>query len=128
LIIKRFEGFELEKDQKNQPTDLFNRSEVTFNAEGEDRDFHVLYLRYFDEIVDQLTPFQENPVLKISSKDVYLKDIVALSALMTDPTLVEHKRIYINEEQGFKKIFSQLNQEKLTSVVKELVTNKQSKL
>jgi hypothetical protein len=121
MLLTRSEGFELEKEQKNHPTDMFNRSEITYRVDGNEREFHVVYVRYFDEVVNQLTPFQANPVFTVSGQDVYLKDIVALVALMTNKDNVTNKRIYINNEKEFKQLFEGLDVEKLQATVSSLL-------
>jgi hypothetical protein len=120
MLLKRSEGFELEKEQKNHPTDMFNRSEVTYSVGGEEREFQVVYIRYFDEIVDQLTPFPANPVFTASGKEVFLKDIVAITALMTNTNYQTNKRIYINDEKEFKQLFKNLDVEKLKNAIESL--------
>lgn len=124
MELIRSEGFELIKEEKNHPTDMFNRSEVTYLLDGKEREFQVVYLRYFDEIIDQVTPFQTNPVFTTSGKEVFLKDIVALVALLTNEKNQLNKRIYISDGKEFKSLFAGLDVEKLQNTMETLYKNK----
>lgn len=120
LIIKKCNGYELEKEKKNTSEDFFNRSEVTFVDEGVEKTLHVLYVRFFDEISTEYTPFTENPIYSVGDKQYYFKDIVALICLLKNPTLRKRKRVYINDQDEFASYFSNLNKDKLFGILQAL--------
>ena len=62
MLIKECIGYELEKEKSNTSEDFFNRSEVTFIEDAEEKTLHVLYVRYFDEIFHEFTPYQQDPI------------------------------------------------------------------
>ncbi len=49
MLLKKCEGYELEKEKSNTSEDFFNRSEVVYVENGKEKTLHVLYVRYFDE-------------------------------------------------------------------------------
>lgn len=101
MIIKKCIGYELKKEKPNTSEDFFNRSEVTYVLDGQEKTLHVLYVRYFDELINEFTPFEEDPIFKVANREVYVKDIVALVCLLKNPDLKERKRIYINTQKEF---------------------------
>ncbi|WP_246942319.1 hypothetical protein [Bacillus pinisoli] len=109
-------GFELEKAQPNTSEDFFNQSEVTFVEDGEEKTFHLLYIRYFDEVFPEFTPFTEDPVFQVSGRDVLFKDIVALVCLLKNPGFRNRKRVYVNTQKEFSQYFKDIDYNK----VKEL--------
>ncbi|WP_419956234.1 hypothetical protein ACN6MT_13760 [Neobacillus niacini] len=117
MLIKECTGYELEKEKSNTSEDFFNRSEVTFIDGSEERTLHVLYVRYFDEFLQELTPFQENPILSQDNLEVNFKDIVALVCLIKNPGLRNRKRLYINSKQEFASYFQDIDFDKLPEIV-----------
>lgn len=116
MLIKQCIGYELEKEKSNTSEDFFNRSEVAFVEDGKEKTLHVLYVRYFDEMVADITPFAEDPLFRAGSRDVYLRDIVALASLLKNPGYRHRKRVYINVEKEFADIFKGLEFDKLPQI------------
>jgi hypothetical protein len=109
MIIKEISGYELEKELPNTSEDFFNRSLVKFERDGEEETFHLLYVRFFEENMNETTPFEKNPIFTIGDREFLLADIVALVAFLKDEETKNRKRIYINEEKEFKKLFNDIN-------------------
>lgn len=116
MLIKEFIGYELEKEKSNTSEDFFNRSEVTFIEDGLEKTLHVLYVRYFDEIFNEFTPFEQNPIWKDGDNEVLFKDIVALVCLIKNPGLRHRKRLYINSKQEFASYFQDIDFNKLPEI------------
>lgn len=116
MLIKQCIGYELEKEKSNTSEDFFNRSEVTFVEDGKEKTLHVLYVRYFDELAGSITPFEQDPIFKAGTKDVYIRDLVALAALLKNPGYRHRKRVYINEQREFADIFTGLDYSKIPGV------------
>ncbi|WHX99149.1 hypothetical protein [Neobacillus sp. DY30] len=117
MLIKECIGYELEKEKSNTSEDFFNRSEVTFIEGSEEKTLHVLYVRYFDELYQEFTPFQQNPIFSKVNIEVTFKDIVALVCLIKNPGLRNRKRLYINSKQEFASYFQDIDFEKLPEIV-----------
>lgn len=124
MLIKECTGYELEKEKSNTSEDFFNRSEVKFVEDGEERTLHVLYIRYFDEILTEFTPYQQDPVLTHGDTEIFFKDIVALVCLIKNPGLRHRKRLYINSKNEFASYFKDIDYSKLAEI---LLTAKQNK-
>lgn len=120
MLIKKCIGYELEKEKPNTSEDFFNRSEVTFVDRGEEKTFHLLYVRYFDELISECTPFNEDPLFTAGEREIYFKDIVGLVFLLAFPQYKARKRVYINTIDDFKKPFKQMDVEKLQAVFEKL--------
>ncbi|ESU30294.1 hypothetical protein G3A_22140 [Bacillus sp. 17376] len=116
MLIKQCIGYELEKEKSNTSEDFFNRSEVTFVEDGKEKTLHVLYVRYFDELAGSITPYEQDPIFKAGTKDVYIRDLVALAALLKNPGYRHRKRVYINEQREFADIFTGLDYSKIPGV------------
>ena len=116
LIIKECKGFELEKEKSNTSEDFFNRSIVTFNEDGEEKTLHVLYVRYFDEVRHEFTPYEQDPIFVVQDHEIVFKDIVALVCLLKNPGLRSRKRLYINSKQEFATYFQDINFNKLPEI------------
>jgi len=123
LLIKECKGFELEKEKSNTSEDFFNRSEVTFVENGEEKTLHVLYVRYFDQIFSEFTPYQQDPVIVKEGIEVNFKEIVALVCLLKNPGLRSRKRLYINSKQDFAAYFQDINFNKLPEIILALKQN-----
>jgi hypothetical protein len=128
MQIIECKGYELEKAQPNTSEDFFNRSEVTFVEEGEQKTFHLLYVRYFDEVILQFTPFAKDPIFNVNGVDVYFKDIVAIVCLLKNPRFRSRKRVYINSQKEFSLYFEGINFEKLKELFEQIHSNGSYKL
>jgi hypothetical protein len=128
LLIKRCHGYELQKEKSNTSEDYFNRSEIIFVENGKERVFRVLYLRYFEEMLDEFTPWKKNPIFQVENRDIELKDIVALACFIKNSQYRNRKQVYINKGTEFSSCFEGLNLDKLKSFVQELEENKENDL
>lgn len=128
MLIKDCIGYELEKEKSNTSEDFFNRSEVTFIDESEEKTLHVLYVRYFDEFIQEFTPYQQYPIFTKDNIQVTFKDIVALVCLIKNPGLRNRKRLYINSKQEFASYFQDIDFEKLPEIVLGVKQNNNFKL
>lgn len=124
MIIIGYAGYELEKAQPNTSEDFFNRSEVTYILNNQEKTFSVLYVRYFEEILQEITSFEGNPVYKVEEQDVYLRDIVAIACLVKDKELRAQKRLYLNEVTDFQRYFDEGTVVKVQEILAELHKNK----
>lgn len=124
MKIIQCQGYELEKEKSNTSEDFFNRSEVTFIDNGEEKTLHVLYVRYFDEIFEEFTPFKQNPLFGEEGNQVTFKDVVAIVCLLKNPELRTRKRLYINSKQELSAYFEGIDVQKLTEIFKSLQQNK----
>ncbi|WP_160721440.1 hypothetical protein [Bacillus sp. USDA818B3_A] len=128
MLISVCKGYELEKEKSNTSEDFFNRSEVTFIENGQERTLHVLYLRYFDELFHEFTPYKQDPIIADGTTNVYFKDIVALVCLLKNPGLRTRKRLYINSKHEFASYFQNINLNKLPEIFKGIQQNKEFEL
>jgi hypothetical protein len=128
LLIKECKGFELEKEKSNTSEDFFNRSIVTFYEDGEEKTLHVLYVRYFDEIRHEFTPYQQDPIFVQKDYEIAFKDIVAVVCLVKNPGLRSRKRLYINSKQEFASYFQDINFNKLPEIFLSLNQKKEYEL
>lgn len=117
-------GYELEKEKSNTSEDFFNRSEITYIEDGIEKKLHVLYVRYFDELIAEFTPYQQDPLFSAGGKPVSFKEIVALVCLLKNPGLRQKKRLYLNDQQEFALYFKEINFEKLPEIFEALNQNK----
>ncbi|WP_090744714.1 hypothetical protein [Mesobacillus persicus] len=124
MFIKQCSGYELEKEKSNTSEDFFNRSEVTFLDDGEEKTLHVLYLRYFDELINKFTPYEQDPIFKAGSREVSFKEIIAITCLLKNPELRHRKRVYINSEREFDLLFQGLDFSKFAELFQHIEENK----
>ena len=124
MLIKHCRGYELEKEKPNTSEDFFNRSEIVFEEDGQEKTFHVLYVRFFDESMNEFTPYDKDPVFKAGSREVQFKDIVALSCLLKNPGFRHRKRIYLNSKADFASYFQDLDFSRLPSIFEALESKK----
>lgn len=124
MLIKKCFGYELEKEKSNTSEDFFNRSEITFEEDGQEKTLHILYVRYFDELFSEFTPFETNPIFSAGGKEVYLKDVVALVCLLKNPGLRHRKRIYINSQAEFASYFRDIDLSKIPVIFEQLENQK----
>jgi hypothetical protein len=116
MFIKNCNGYELEKAKSNTSEDFFNRSEVTFQEDGVEKTFQVLYLRYFDEVMSEFTPYQQDPLFEVGSRAVTFKEIVAIVCLIKNPGFRHRKRVYINSKIEFASFFKDVDIEKIKTI------------
>ncbi|AYA78572.1 hypothetical protein DOE78_16365 [Bacillus sp. Y1] len=128
MLIKSCVGYELEKEKSNTSEDFFNRSEVTFVEENTEKTLAVLYVRYFEEKLNEFTPFLENPIFQEDGLEVHLMDIVALVLLIKNPGFRHRKRVYINNQNEFAAYFQDIDLDKIIEVVKKVKSNQACKL
>lgn len=124
MKIKECKGYELEKALPNTSEDYFSRSEVTFADGGKEKTLHVLYVRYYEQLKGNFTPYEEDPIFKIGERDVNFRDVVALAYLLKNPESRERKRVYINTEKEFATVFQDCDFEQLKDIVQSLEGNK----
>ncbi|MBU8879176.1 hypothetical protein BGM26_09290 [Bacillus sp. FJAT-29790] len=124
MLIKHCKGYELEKAQSNTSEDFFNRSEITFEEDGQEKTLHVLYVRFFDDLVHEFTPFEKNPLFTAGSREVDLKDIAALVCLLKNPGFRHRKRVYINSKAEYASFFQDIEFSKLPAIFEALENNK----
>ncbi|PEM18578.1 hypothetical protein COI51_03420 [Bacillus toyonensis] len=124
MIIIGYSGHELEKAKPNTSEDFFNRSEVTYILNDKEKTFSVLYVRYFEEVIQEITPFEGNPVCKVEEQDIYLRDIVAICCLVKDKELRAQKRLYLNNIEEFQQYFDERTVLKVQEILAELHKNK----
>jgi len=124
MLIRQCGGYELEKELPNTSEDYFNRSEVRFVENGEERTLHVLYVRYFDELFPSFTPYEKDPIFTAGEREVTFKDLVALVCLLKNPSFRHRKRIYINSEKELVRYFEYIDFDKLPQIFSALGTGK----
>lgn len=120
MIIKECKGYELEKSKKNTSEDFFNKSEVTFIDNGNEKILTILYVRYFDEVMGEFTPFQEDPIFQAGGRSVYFRDIVAIACLMKKPEFRRRKKVYINSQSEFASFFKEADYDKIKSIFESI--------
>ncbi|EFV77646.1 hypothetical protein HMPREF1013_02147 [Bacillus sp. 2_A_57_CT2] len=115
----------MKKKSRTLRKTFFNRSEIVFEEDGQEKTFHVLYVRFFDESMNEFTPYEQDPVFIAGSREVQFKDLVALSCLLKNPGFRHRKRIYLNSKADFASYFQDLDFSKLPSIF-EALENKKS--
>ncbi|MGD6782112.1 hypothetical protein ACQCT3_17795 [Sutcliffiella horikoshii] len=116
-------GYELEKAQPNTSEDFFNRSEVTFEDDGQEKTLHVLYIRYYDENFSEYIPTlsgQTDPIFEIGEKNITFKDLVAITCLIKNPSFRQRKRIYINTPEELSGYFEGVDIPKVREIFEGL--------
>lgn len=121
MRIHEFSGIEMEKESKASFQDYFNESYVTFFEQGSAKQFSVVYLRYFEEQLQTYTPFPNNPLLTLNDNEYYLRDCLALIYFLNFPNERHRKRIFISDENEFKRIFEGMDEGKLAEMIGRLV-------
>ncbi|KPB03183.1 hypothetical protein [Bacillus sp. CHD6a] len=112
-------GYELVKAQPNTSEDFFNRSEVTFEDDGQKKTLHVLYIRYYDETFAEFIPAmsgEADPIFDIGEKQITFKDLVAIVCLIKNPSFRQRKRIYINTKEELAGYFEGVNISKIREI------------
>lgn len=124
MLLTLCKGYELEKEKPNTSEDFFNRSEVVFQENGEEKTLHVLYVRYFDEQISEFTPYKADPIFQAGGEEITFKDIVALICLLKNPGFRHRKRVYINSIAEFASYFKDIDYSKLPDIFNGLAKNK----
>ncbi|MCQ6266082.1 hypothetical protein M1K46_10445 [Fictibacillus sp. WQ 8-8] len=106
MKIRACTGYELEKEKPNSPEDFFNRSEVFYEQEGQEKSFQLLYVRYFEE---QLLPRISEQLITDDGEQLAIKDIAALVCLLHLKDALERRRLYMNREENFLSLFQNVD-------------------
>ncbi|MDM5338810.1 hypothetical protein QUF84_16475 [Fictibacillus enclensis] len=112
LKIRSFAGYELQKEKSNSPEDLFNRSEVKYTHQGKDRSFELLYVRFLEEQLPDLT----EQLTMENGEQLAVKDIAALACLMQADGYLERRKVYINNQDQFSILFQNLDWNKVKKI------------
>ena len=114
-------GYELEKEKSNSPEDYFTRSSVTYKQNGKIKEFQIIYIRYFEEVLLG----QEEVMVRVEEllTDYTLKDIVALLFLLQNPRYQERKRVYINSETVFLQVFENFSIAQVKEILNKIAKN-----
>ncbi|MFC4324117.1 hypothetical protein [Litchfieldia salsa] len=124
MKIKDCRGYELEKEQPNTSEDFFNRSEVVYLDQNEERIFHVLYVRYFDEQLSEEMPYNNNSLFKVGDRQVTLKDVIGIVCLLSNPNFRNRKRVYINSLEELLSYFKGFDFDLLPKIFQTIEENK----
>lgn len=118
LLIHHIDGIELEKEKPNTSEDFFNRSEASYELNGEKHTFHLLYVRYFEEkMEDELT---QHHFWKQILQKYKIRQLAALAALSHNGSYLKRKRVYINDYEDFKSLFMNPDEKRLMNLLKSL--------
>lgn len=121
MLIQHIDGIELEKEKPNTSEDFFNRSEATYESNGITQTFHLLYVRYFEEkLQEELT---KHDFWKDYLDTYKIREIAALVALTSDDAYLKRKRSYINNYEEFQNLFLNPNKDVLRSHLHTLKKN-----
>ncbi len=101
MEILNFGGFEMEKEMKTSFQDYFNESYLEIMDQGRKRRFTIVYLRYFEEKMEDYTPFTGNPICTLNGRGYNLRDVFALIFFWKHPEKRKRKRIYISNGDEF---------------------------
>jgi hypothetical protein len=116
LLIHHFEGIELEKEKPNTSEDFFNRSDASYEINGEHYTLHLLYVRFFEEkLEDELT---QHNFWKNYLETYKIRDLAALAALGNNEKYLKRKRVYMNDYEEFKNLFVHCDQKKLNELLR----------
>jgi hypothetical protein len=116
LLIHHIEGKELEKEKPNTSEDFFNRSEASYDLNGEKHTFHLLYVRFFEEkLEDELT---KDDFWKSYLQTYKIRDLAALAALGKNEDYQKRKRVYINDFDEFRNLFIHSDKKVLIQLLK----------
>jgi hypothetical protein len=119
LLIHHIEGRELEKEKPNTSEDFFNRSEASYEWNGEKHTFHLLYVRFFEEkLEDELT---NDAFWKPFLQSFKIRDLAAAAALAKYEKFLKRKRVYINDYDQFRNIFIHTDKNVLDQLLKPLI-------
>ncbi|PGS47563.1 hypothetical protein [Bacillus sp. AFS041924] len=121
MLIYNSHGYELVKAQPNTSEDFFNRSEVEYEYNGQKIVTSVLYVRFFEE---KLSEVSELNLTSFNSEElVDFRDVVALALIIKNPDYRGRKRIYINELDQFVKELQGVDFDKVVGYVRSIKQN-----
>ncbi|GAA0347024.1 hypothetical protein GCM10008967_41780 [Bacillus carboniphilus] len=123
MEIVSLQGKELEKALPNSPEDSFSRSEVTFKTGDKEYTFSLLYVRIFEELALQATPFNEQPLIQVEGRSYYVRDLAAFIYLIANPNARGKKEVYLPEQTQLVQAFEQVDWERIEDIVKSLNTD-----
>lgn len=123
MFIYNCHGYELEKAQPNTSEDFFNRSEVEYEINGERFVTHVLYVRFFEEQLSEISELNSTILYDNGEESVYFRDLVALALIIKNPAYRGRKRIYINELSQFAEELKGVDFEKLVGYARSIRQN-----
>lgn len=116
MLIHHIDGIELEKEKPNTSEDFFNRSEASYELNGETHTFHLLYVRYFEEqLEDEL---KQHDFWKHYLQKYKIRELAALAALSKNNSYLKRKRVYINDFEEFKRLFLNPDEKVLNNLLK----------
>ncbi|WP_088072194.1 hypothetical protein [Gottfriedia luciferensis] len=101
MFIYNCHGYELVKAQSNTSEDFFNRSEVEYEYNGERFVTSVLYVRFFEEQLPEVSDIKTTRLYDNGEESVDFRDVVALAFIIKNPAYRGRKRIYISELDQF---------------------------
>ena len=114
-------GYELEKEKPNSPEDFFNRSVVTYKHQGRVKEFQVIYLRYFEEVLLEQEKVDASQIKELQWLSTYtLKDLVALLYCLQHSRFQERKRVYINSETQFLSLFKNIPFDQVKEILNKM--------
>lgn len=116
ILITKCEGAQLEKSSPASPEDSFVRSMVRFEADGREKTFHLVYLRFFEDDMAAYTPFSGDPLYTVGRREVMFKDIAAFAAFIQHPEFQNRKRVYVTDREKFTPLFQNLDYAKVKSL------------
>ncbi|WNB93672.1 hypothetical protein [Bacillus sp. NEB1478] len=119
MLIHHIEGNELVKEKPNTSEDFFNRSEASYEWNGEKHTFHLLYVRFFEEKLEaELT---NDSFWKPYLQTFKIRDLAALAALAKNDKFIKRKRVYINDYDEFRNIFINPDENVLDQLIKPFI-------
>lgn len=123
MLIYNCHGYELVKAQPNTSEDFFNRSEVEYEYNGQKIVTSVLYVRFFEEQLSEVSDLKTTRLYENGDHSVDFRDIVALALIIKNPDYRGRKRIYINELDQFVKELQGADLDKLVGYVRSIKQN-----
>ncbi|ODG93625.1 MULTISPECIES: hypothetical protein [Bacillaceae] len=123
MLIYNCLGYELVKAQPNTSEDFFNRSEVEYEYNGQKIVTSVLYVRFFEEQLSEVSDLKTTRLYENGDQSVDFRDIVALALIIKNPDYLGRKRIYINELDQFVKELQGADFDKLAGYVRSIKQN-----
>ncbi|MCA0985841.1 hypothetical protein [Guptibacillus algicola] len=111
MQITNIAGGQLEKDRSNSPEDSFSRCTVSYEAEGDEKHFSVLYpLIFEDKAKDEGLFTADEPV----------REMIAVCFFERYP---KRKRVYVSDEAEFLEALKSMDKERIVSKLNEINRN-----
>ncbi|MBM7693168.1 hypothetical protein JOC77_002608 [Peribacillus deserti] len=120
MLIKSCKGYELEKELPNTSEDFFNKSEVVYQEDGKEKSLQILYLRFFEERMNNISPFARDPIFTAGGREIFFRDLVGFVSLIKNPEYRQRKRVYLNNEKDFASLFKDVDFDKFPAVFEEI--------